>query len=185
MSGPDGFRTRFPWALTLTMNQVIQNKDGEREFLTPELASQGFRLFRMKLNDELLGRRWSERGDGIRVIPLVGGLTSYSLGNRDDLWWDSEEGGSRITQHIHYHCSLGPELGTHTRGHILSEERTTDEVTDLVQSIYQRTSVGKGINQLRVERTRDTGWLSYSEDQEPVIPEEVWQNLDIHNFIPN
>lgn len=210
----DGYQTRFPWSVTLTMKQVVWDETEEDNstksdldravelameshhrakvardpiFLSPKLASENLRLFRRKLNDHLFGRRWDEKGSGVVVIPFFGGLSErLSLGNRDDRWWDSKKGGSRLTQNIHYHCSFGPELSTHHRGQVLEQERSLDEMTDLVKSIHNRTPFGEGIRQVKVTHTRDTGWLIYGEGQEfPVNGADWWDNLDQDNFIPN
>lgn len=218
----DCYQERFPWSVTLTMRQVIwkmterteqtesEKTDLDRavelamkrhervkvspepEFITPELASKNLILFRRKLNDRLFGRRWDEKGKGLKVIPFFGGLnTKMSLGNRDDLWWDNQtaekmRAGSRLTQNIHYHCSFGPELSTHHRGQVLEQERSLDEVTDLIKDIHNRTPFGEGISQVRVEHTRDTGWLIYGEEQEfPVNGADWWDNLDQNNLILN
>lgn len=156
-------------------------------FLSKEKASENFLLFRRKLNDKLLGRRWDEKGSGVVVIPFFGGLNNrMSLGNRDVLWWDSKKGGSRLTQNIHYHCSFGPELATHHRGKVLAQERSLDEMTELVKSINNRTPFGEDIREVWVTHTRDTGWLIYGEGQEfPVNGADWFDNLDQDNFIPN
>lgn len=215
--GGHDFSTRFPWAVTLTMKQVIWEVPKQPEqasemtaldeavelamkrhtktevapqpiFLTREEASNSFRIFRQKLNDQLFGRHWGERGknrNGIRVIPFLGGLNSgLALGNRDDLWWNSEDGGTRATRNIHYHCSFGPELSILHRGQVLENERSIGEVIDLLKNTHNRVPFGRGITQFKVVPIRDEGWLTYCGRQEaPTNGTNRWDNLDKDNLI--
>lgn len=180
------FTDIYPWAVTITMKQQCFAADGlTRINLNKEEAQRNFRIFRHKLNDHLFGRNWSKKGNGIRVVPFLGGLhESLSLGCRDDHWWNSKEGGNRTGTHIHYHAAFGLELATHLHGSPLKTPRTIKEIASLVVYVHNKTAFGKGIRKIDVTPTRDTGWLGYGGHQDvPKNGVATWDSVDLTNRI--